>query len=283
MSATNQTANLHLPAFVGDDKPAWLTDWNGAMNIIDGAVAAAQTDIDGVETTVATQGGQISSLNTTVGNHTTSITALTDATTHNAGDINTINSLLGNGTPTTTDQTIIGAINELHADQGDLADLQTTDKSSFVSAINEIKSDEESLADQPSLFSRDIVTLASVTADGVKTYATLLNELAAALNTAMTTTYAGKKVFITSVGDNASPRVAGVTDLKQRFTGAFTSAQLSAIVAEQTGMTITCFRVGITDSIVNKHVVANGVITYADHKSDVLTSGVTVSISGYVE
>jgi len=118
MSATNSTPNLELPVFVGTDKPAWLTDWNGAMNKIDAAVGSTETDISGLESAVATQGQSITSLSNTVGQHTTSIQALTTATTHNAGDINTINSLIGNGTPTTTDQTIIGAINELHAEIG---------------------------------------------------------------------------------------------------------------------------------------------------------------------
>ena len=35
MSATNKTANYELPEFVGTDKPSWLTDFNGAMTIID--------------------------------------------------------------------------------------------------------------------------------------------------------------------------------------------------------------------------------------------------------
>lgn len=35
MSATNTTANYNLPIFVGTDKPAWLVDFNGAMNTID--------------------------------------------------------------------------------------------------------------------------------------------------------------------------------------------------------------------------------------------------------
>lgn len=116
MSATNSTPNIELPVFVGTDKPAWLTDWNGAMNKIDAAVGSAETDISGLETAVATQGQSITSLTNTVGQHTTSIQALTTATTHNAGDINTINSLIGNGEPTTTDKTLIGAINELYDD-----------------------------------------------------------------------------------------------------------------------------------------------------------------------
>lgn len=35
MSATNTTTNYSLPIFIGSDKPAWLVDFNGAMNAID--------------------------------------------------------------------------------------------------------------------------------------------------------------------------------------------------------------------------------------------------------
>lgn len=137
MSATNQTAVYGLPIFLGTDVPSWLTDWNGAMGDIDTAIAAAKAAADAAASTagtaatdIVTINGQITSLQNTVGTHTTQIGTI-------SGNINTINSLIGNGTPTTTDHTIIGAINELHADQGDLADLTTTDKSSLVAAINE--------------------------------------------------------------------------------------------------------------------------------------------------
>lgn len=137
MSATNQTAVYGLPIFLGSDVPSWLTDWNGAMGDIDTAIAAAKAAADAAASTagaaatdIVTINGQITSLQNTVGTHTTQIGTI-------SGNINTINSLIGNGTPTTTDQTIIGAINELHANQGDLADLTTTDKSSLVAAINE--------------------------------------------------------------------------------------------------------------------------------------------------
>ena len=137
MSATNQTAVYGLPIFLGSDVPSWLTDWNGAMGDIDTAIAAAKAAADAAASTagtaatdIVTINGQITSLQNTVGTHTTQIGTI-------SGNINTINSLIGNGTPTTTDQTLIGAINELHANQGDLADLTTTDKTSLVAAINE--------------------------------------------------------------------------------------------------------------------------------------------------
>ena len=137
MSATNATTNYALPLFIGTDKPAWIVDWNGAMTAIDAAIKGVDTDVQGAITS-------ISGLSSTVASHTSSISTITGqitVITNNLntaiGNINTINSLIGNGTPTTTDQTLIGAINELHADQGDLADL-TTPAVSLVAAINAI-------------------------------------------------------------------------------------------------------------------------------------------------
>lgn len=115
MSATNQTAVYGLPIFLGTDVPSWLTDWNGAMGDIDTAIAAAKAAADAAASTagtaatdIVTINGQITTLQNTVGTHTSQIGTI-------SGNINTINSLIGNGTPTTTDQTIIGAINEINA------------------------------------------------------------------------------------------------------------------------------------------------------------------------
>lgn len=137
MSATNATTNYSLPLFIGTDKPAWLVDWNSAMSAIDAAIKGVDTDVQGAIV-------DISGLSSTVASHTSSIstisgqiTVITTNLNTATGNINTINSLIGNGTPTTTDQTIIGAINELHANQGDLSNL-TTPAASLVDAINAI-------------------------------------------------------------------------------------------------------------------------------------------------
>lgn len=142
MSATNATTNYALPIFIGTDKPAWLVDWNSAMTAIDAAIKGVDTDVQGAVV-------DISGLSSTVASHTSTlstisgqITVITTNLNTATGNINTINSLIGNGTPTTTDQTLIGAINELHANQGDLAQLQTTNKTSLVAAINEISAGE---------------------------------------------------------------------------------------------------------------------------------------------
>lgn len=131
MGHTNQTANYNLPQFVGTDKPSWLGDINDAFAAIDTAIAAAATE-------ASTADGKADALGTTVSGHTTQIGTLQNTVTSQGNTLNTVTALIGNGTPTTTDQTIIGAINELHSNQGDLDDLTTTDKSSLVAAINEV-------------------------------------------------------------------------------------------------------------------------------------------------
>lgn len=115
MSATNHTTNYELPIFVGSDKPAWLVDWNGAMTAIDTAIHTAEgkadqagTDIGGIESSISTINSTLTSINNAV-------SQLRLDTNANTGSINTITELIGNGTPTTTDKTIIGAINEINA------------------------------------------------------------------------------------------------------------------------------------------------------------------------
>ena len=118
MSATNATTNYELPVFIATDKPAWLVDWNGAMNAIDAAIKEAKTAGDNAQSTANTNANNIQTLDGTVTSQGTAIGNLQTAVSGNTGSINTINSLIGNGEPTTTDKTIIGAINEINAQVG---------------------------------------------------------------------------------------------------------------------------------------------------------------------
>lgn len=120
MSATNHTTNYELPIFIGTDKPAWLVDWNVAMTAIDTAIHTAEgkadqagTDIGGIESSISTINSTLTSINNAV-------SQLRLDTNANTGSINTITELIGNGTPTTTDKTLIGAINELNADKANV-------------------------------------------------------------------------------------------------------------------------------------------------------------------
>lgn len=111
MSSTNHTSHYNLPQFVSTDKPAWLTDVNGAMSAIDTGIYNAKTTAD----TAVTDAGNA---DTKADNaQTTANTALTTAST----------------AQTTAD----GNTTKI----GDLSNLQTSAKTNLVSAVNEVKSD----------------------------------------------------------------------------------------------------------------------------------------------
>lgn len=116
MSSTNKTSNLELSQFIGTDSPKWLTDYNSDMQKIDAGVAAVQTQANATDLVVSGHTSSISANTQSISDQQTAITSLRTDVTAAQGTINTINSLIGNGEPTTTDKTIIGAINELAAE-----------------------------------------------------------------------------------------------------------------------------------------------------------------------
>lgn len=153
MSSTNKTTNYNLSQFIGSDKPAWLVDYNGDMSAIDtqmkanaDAAAAAQTTANTAYGKADTNASAISTLDSQI-NGASGVAA--DVVSLQ-GSVNTINSLIGNGEPTTTDKTIIGAINEMNS--------YVARVGSYVKGVHNV----------------------AVTADGVKTMGTLLDELYAA-------------------------------------------------------------------------------------------------------
>lgn len=163
MSATNATPTIGLPLFIGTDKPAWLTDFNGAMNTIDGAIANLQTAEGGTASSLAALSQSVEALSGTVSQHTTSLQTITTAVAGNTGSINTINSLIGNGQPTTEDKTIIGAINEIYAEIGGsssvTADIVSYDNTTsgltaddVQEAIDELKADVDAIVVPASSF-----------------------------------------------------------------------------------------------------------------------------------
>lgn len=141
MSATNSTPTIGLPLFIGTDKPAWLVDFNGAMNAIDSAIATLQTAEGGTAASLASLAQSVEALSGTVSQHTTSLQTITTAVAGNTGSINTINSLIGNGEPTTEDKTLIGAINEIYEQIGggdgvDADEVNYSNTSSGLQATN---------------------------------------------------------------------------------------------------------------------------------------------------
>lgn len=147
MSATNTTPNYNLSQFIETDKPAWLQDYNGDMLKIDTGINAAKVAADNAASAAGNAQTDATSALNQLGTLSTTVSSLVSTVGTAVGNINTINSLIGNGTPTTTDQTIIGAINELHAD---IAGAMVM----FVDAVT-----------------------TEITADGVKTYSQLSKEL----------------------------------------------------------------------------------------------------------
>jgi len=101
MASTNHTTNYNLSQFIGADKPAWLSDYNGDMGKIDAGIAAAAataTGADGKADANATKIGTLANLTTTV---------KTDA----VSAINEVNSLAGTaqGTANSASQTATNA------------------------------------------------------------------------------------------------------------------------------------------------------------------------------
>lgn len=120
MSSTNKTATIELSQYIGTDKPTYLSDYNGDMLKIDNAIAedrdsiaTAQSTADSASSKADTNTQLINTLNETVNG---SGTGLATRLTNLEGTVNNISSLIGNGEPTTTDKTIIGAINEIQAE-----------------------------------------------------------------------------------------------------------------------------------------------------------------------
>jgi hypothetical protein len=69
----------------------------------------------------------------------------------NLGDVDSL---------TTTSQTVIGAINELDGEQGELTGLVTANKSNLVAAVNEIKTDFDNLSGATALTRAALIAFA---------------------------------------------------------------------------------------------------------------------------
>lgn len=225
MSATNETSTIGLSQYISTDKPTYLTDYNGDMLKIDNAIAADRDSISTAQNKANTADGKadanklsIDTLNTQINGDPTvpSDTGLAGKVTDNSGDIDTIEALLGNGTPTTSNQTVIGAINGLEGaiapreDGDNLANSYSigdqfarggsvytalvpltagtafasltlnTDYKNSDTLVEQISNINDRLQEGYEILVEDYV-IASVTADGVKTYSQLLTELALAV------------------------------------------------------------------------------------------------------
>lgn len=136
MSSTNKTATIELSQYVGTDKPTYLVDYNSDMLKIDNAIATdrdaidtAQNKADEADSKADANSTSIENLSNQINAPTTGVAARVESNTNN---INTINALIGNGSPTTSDQTVIGAINGI---EGTIAPRE--DNTTLGAAYNE--------------------------------------------------------------------------------------------------------------------------------------------------
>lgn len=118
MGATNHTTNYNLSQFVGTDKPAWLTDYNGDMLAIDTAIKAAANDAAAAQTTANLADGTATSAASTASTLNTQIntpsTGLAAVVSQNSSDITALKNLAGSSPLQTVAQTLTGAINEVN-------------------------------------------------------------------------------------------------------------------------------------------------------------------------
>ena len=158
MAHTNSTTNYSLPQFVPTDKPAWLTDINGAFSDLDTAVYTAQTKANDAYTNAgAAQGDATTALTNAAAADAKGAGALASievafdpTTVYSVGARVIYNSLLYRctvavvtpGPWTGSDNweriTVDGLISTTDSKIGQLTSLNTIDKTSVVNAINEI-------------------------------------------------------------------------------------------------------------------------------------------------
>lgn len=238
MGSTNSTPNYELSQFIGTDKPAWLQDYNGDMLKIDTGIAGAKTAADNAQSAAdGAQGDATSALNS-IADINTELGTVENTLSTATGNINTINSLIGNGTPTTTDQTIIGAINEINSEVGSVKAITT--KITGKSVVNSFAAN-----------------LAIITADGVKTYGTLLGELF----TAITNAIAGLENGISVVPTNIYFSALGITvmaDPETMYTNASTYYGTDFVGSSFAEHSLSHYHVFVSDSpVMSKYEVAD--------------------------
>lgn len=117
MGSTNFTPNYNLPQFIGTDKPAWLTDVNGAMSTIDTAIKNAADDASNAvsvagsaASTATAASNSANALDTQINTPSTGLAAQVTA---NGTAITNITTTIGNTPLTTVAQTLTGAIEEV--------------------------------------------------------------------------------------------------------------------------------------------------------------------------
>ena len=252
MGSTNSTPNYELSQFIGTDKPAWLQDYNGDMLKIDTGIAGAKTAADNAQSAAdGAQGDATTALNS-IADINTELGTVENTLSTATGNINTINSLIGNGEPTTTDKTIIGAINEV---------------------VAALRSDAVYLG----------ISRISAIHDGTKTIDQLLTELTANLQTAVSALADSERFHPVAIGSGDGYEVGVKIDLGSILSNTKTISSMQIVGANfrtnaSTGslVAIEC-RFGSSIRLNHATIDTNG-ITVADLLSTVATFDVYVDL-----
>lgn len=197
MGSTNFTPNYNLPQFIGTDKPAWLTDVNGAFSNIDTAIknaADAATNASSVagsaSSTATAAADAANTLDTQINTPSTGLAAVVS---NHTIKISGIESTIGNTPLTTVAQTLSGAIDEVkNAGDAIIAEIGntplTTEAQTLTGAIEEVKNMTVS------------GLTVTVTGSAEKTVRALLNELNALINPSNISTNSVLEILNTNTG-----------------------------------------------------------------------------------
>lgn len=120
----NETTNYGLSQIVADDKPTWLVMYNSDMSKIDAGMHEAKASADDAQSTANTADGKADANAESISELGGALESAVNTLGTVQGNVNTLNELMGSGTPTTSNQTVIGAINALedamaHSEDGD--------------------------------------------------------------------------------------------------------------------------------------------------------------------
>lgn len=123
MSSTNSTSHYNLPQFVSTDKPAWLTDINGAMSAIDTGIYEAKTTADTASTAAGNADTKAETAQTTANTAITNAGAAQSTADGNSSKIGTLASL-----DTSAKSDLVSAINEVNTAAGTAQSTATEGK-----------------------------------------------------------------------------------------------------------------------------------------------------------
>ena len=254
MATTNHTPTIELSQYVSTDKTSYLVNYNDDMLKIDGAIATDRDNINTAQNTADTAEGKadtnklsIDAINAELNDPSTGLAPRVAA---NTGSINTINSLIGNGEPTTTDKTIIGAINEIN---GKIVEGNVV---SIVDGVIES------------------------TADGVKTLKDLLHELGVATLALASSLNNGESIIVTCLKGTAigtskicTNEVVLTNQSANLFVRTFSCAMSSTVMDNEIA--------NVSETLTNCTSL-RARTTYADGTTAYSNLGEVVPTSGYI-